>query len=147
MNYIFNFYLMSPLPTFHSTPSSSYLVTVIKSPPKKTAFTPSILVDSKDAKKLHKTTVPNLNKSFARGLPLAAAMEGTSNVPPPSNTVRPGKNWKQAHLASSISWGVPQKRHTEYLQWRRIWSFLRLDEQTALWRLMRHLMWKIMWSF
>merc|ERR1719458_29600 len=59
----------------------------MKSPPKKTAFTPSIL-----------------NKSLARGLPFAAAMDGTSNVPPPSNTVRPGKNFSEAGFGVSWVW-------------------------------------------
>ena len=34
----------------------------------------------------------DLKRSLARGLPLAAAMVGTSKVPPPSSTARPGKN-------------------------------------------------------
>ena len=84
----------------------------------------------------------NLNKSFARGLPLAAAIDGTSNVPPPSNTVRPGKNCNQVWHYALLEGGCE-----DYLQRRRIWSFLCLDEQITLWCLQRHLMCKQIWSF
>ena len=59
----------SGLMTFHSTESSSILVIVIKSEPKKTPLTPS-----------------TRNKSLAKGLQYADETVGKSNVVPGSKT-------------------------------------------------------------
>ena len=137
---------MSPFPifkmflTFHSTPSSSYLVTVMKSPPKKTAFTPSILVLSLNSKDEKLSRFRTWTKAWPEGSPSLPQWMGRQMCPLP---LIQSDQVKTATKNGIVQKGPTEGWHKKYLQRRRIWSFLSLDEEIALWCLQTHLVCKL----